>query len=74
MTVISQDQAFALLRDQKWRMRNLYKIKDKEGNIVDFQPNWAQEALYESHNLNIILKARQLGACPPVVNLPGDKP
>jgi hypothetical protein len=58
---LSQDRAFELLRSQEWRMKNLYKIKDKEGEIVDFEPNWAQNALLHSHNLNIVLKARQLG-------------
>lgn len=59
--MITQEQAFALLRDQKWRMNHLYKIKDKEGEIVDFKPNWAQSTLLGSYNLNIVLKARQLG-------------
>ena len=59
---MTQEQAFALLRDQRWRLNNLYKIKDKEGNIVDFQMNWAQEALLTGqHTLQIVLKARQLG-------------
>lgn len=58
---MSQDDAFSLLNDQQWRLENLYKIKDKEGNVVDFKPNWAQKTLLNSHNLNIVLKARQLG-------------
>jgi hypothetical protein len=58
---ISQDEAFQLLGIQEWRLSNLYKIKDKEGNVVDFVPNWAQLTLLEAHNLNIVLKARQLG-------------
>jgi len=58
---LSQDQAFSLLRNQEWRLKNLYKIKDKEGQVVDFKPNWAQLQLLKSHNLNIVLKARQLG-------------
>lgn len=61
MTLTQQD-AFALLADQTWRLNNLYKIKDKEGEIVDFQCNWAQYLLLkDSHSLNIVLKARQLG-------------
>jgi len=59
--MITQDEAFTLLRDQKWRLSHLYKIKDKEGNVVDFKPNWAQLTLLGAHNLNIVLKARQLG-------------
>lgn len=58
---ITENQAFNLLLDQDWRLNNLYKIKDKNGNVVDFHPNWAQETLLNSHNLNIVLKARQLG-------------
>lgn len=58
---LSQEEAFKLLNNQQWRLANLYKIKDKEGSIVEFRPNWAQLALYGSHNLNIVLKARQLG-------------
>lgn len=51
----------SLLGDKNWRLRNLYKIKDKQGNIVNFCPNWAQQALSKPHYLNIVLKARQLG-------------
>lgn len=58
MTVNS---ALSVLADKNWRLRNLYKIKDKQGNVVDFEPNWAQMELYKPHYLNIILKARQLG-------------
>lgn len=54
--------ALKLLGDQEWRLENLYKIKNKEGSIVDFKLNWAQKELRKSpHYLNIILKARQLG-------------
>lgn len=48
--------------DKHWRLNNIYRIKDKEGHLVQFHLNWAQEILYaEQHTLNIILKARQLG-------------
>lgn len=51
-----------LLGDWRWRLNNLYHIMDKDGRKVQFQMNWAQEALYdEMHYLNVILKARQLG-------------
>jgi hypothetical protein len=30
------------LRDKWWRLTNLYKIKDKEGNLVTFEPNETQ--------------------------------
>ena len=58
---ISESEAFALLMNQQWRLNNLYKIKDKEGNVISFEPNWAQNTLLFPHNLNIVLKARQLG-------------
>lgn len=58
---MTPDEAYELLRNREWRLNNLYKIKDKEGNVVDFTPNWAQTQLLRSHNLSIILKARQLG-------------
>ena len=50
------------IADRMWRMSNLYKIKTKNGEIVTFEPNWAQlELLSNIHYLNLILKARQLG-------------
>lgn len=51
-----------LWSDRRWRLNNLYFIKDKLGNEVLFQMNEAQEKLMdELHYLNIILKARQMG-------------
>ncbi len=51
-----------LFGDWRWRLNNLYQITDKEGHKVQFQLNWAQEALYDGmHYMNAILKARQLG-------------
>ncbi len=61
MPSLTQEEAYKLLLNQEWRLENLYKIKDKEGNVVDFKPNWAQKTLIKRHNLSIILKARQLG-------------
>lgn len=50
------------LCDPYWRIANLYWIMDKQGNMLKFQPNAAQQKfLAEVHNQNIILKARQLG-------------
>lgn len=50
------------LKDRRWRLNNLYFITDKKGKKVRFKLNWAQEQfMNECHNLNIILKARQLG-------------
>lgn len=56
-----EQQVLELLQDKKWRLSNLYYIKDKSGNKVLFEPNWAQLELLKPHYLNIILKARQLG-------------
>lgn len=48
--------------DPRWRLSNLYKITNEEGQTVPFQPNGAQLRLLDDlHNRNIILKARQLG-------------
>ena len=50
------------LSDKKWRLNNLYCIKDRNGNKIPFRMNWAQEDFFEHmHSRNIILKARQLG-------------
>lgn len=50
------------LSDRNWRLNNLYYIKDKKGRKVRFEPNWAQREILDGlHNLNVILKARQLG-------------
>lgn len=58
---LDESIAVQLLSDKLWRLSNLYYIKDKSGNKVLFQPNWAQLQLMKPHYLNIILKARQLG-------------
>lgn len=51
-----------LLSDHKWRLNNLYKVKDKDGKVVAFRMNTAQEELFDNmHYRNVILKARQLG-------------
>lgn len=48
--------------DWRWRINNLYFITDKDGRRVQFEMNWAQDALFENmHYMNAILKARQLG-------------
>lgn len=55
-------QALDRLSDWRWRLNNLYWIEDKEGHVVPFRMNEAQESLFdEMHYLNVILKARQLG-------------
>jgi hypothetical protein len=51
-----------LLSSKALRMKNLYYIRDKGGSKVRFRPNWAQRELKrEEHDINLILKARQLG-------------
>lgn len=48
--------------DQWWRLSHIYYILDKNGRVVRFKPNWAQEDLYRNlWHRNLILKARQLG-------------
>ena len=58
---IADSSGLEILKDRNWRLENLYMIKDKSGNIVNYKPNWAQMQLLEPHYLNLILKARQLG-------------
>jgi hypothetical protein len=53
-----------LLADKTWRMNNLYRIVDRDGNSIPFRLNKVQaKVLSGFHNRNIILKARQLGMC-----------
>lgn len=66
MTMSNEAKAKRLLKrrlkDKKWRMNNLYKIKDKDGKEVLFKYNFAQQMfLAVFHVLSIILKARQQG-------------
>lgn len=62
MASLQRNRLGLLLKDWRWRLNNLYHIESKDGRIVRFQMNEAQEALYEEmHFLNVILKARQLG-------------
>ena len=50
------------LKDQKWRLNNLYQIVNDDGELVPFKMRPVQEKLYdEMHYLNIILKARRRG-------------
>lgn len=50
------------LKDRKWRLNNLYYIKDKQGRRVKLKLNWAQYSLLCAlWYFNVILKARQLG-------------
>jgi len=60
--VISKDDWLKALRYKWFRLHCLYHIKTKEGKKVLFTPNHAQMTYYiDSHQNDIILKARQLG-------------
>ena len=50
------------LLDKQWRISHLYKIKDKNANLIPFSRNRAQAHFAEHKTTrNIILKSRQLG-------------
>lgn len=52
----------AHLSDAWWRLNNLYKIVNEDGQLVTFRMRPAQRELFKNmHYRNIILKARQLG-------------
>lgn len=58
----SLDELKIKLLDKKWRMDNLYHIRDKSGTKVIFAMNTEQLVLFNGmHYLSIIPKARQLG-------------
>lgn len=51
-----------ILRSQYIRLNTIYKIVDVDGNLIPFRMNAEQYYLFKHmHNLNIVLKARQLG-------------
>lgn len=61
---ISEQDFINLLKDPQWRIRNLYRVKNKQKQIVPFRPNEAQEELLMNlHYRNVIPKARQRGFC-----------
>ena len=50
------------MQNRRWRLNHLYRVIDKNGRNVPFRLNWAQSELLDGlHNMNCILKARQLG-------------
>ena len=58
--IVKIDQSQFL--DPRWRLSNLYTVIDQHGDRIPFRPNGVQlKFLDELHDLNIILKARQLG-------------
>lgn len=51
-----------ILQNQFIRLNTIYKIVNKQGQLVNFEMNSEQYDFYRNkHNLNIILKARQCG-------------
>lgn len=57
------DELAKNLASKSFRMNSLYKIIDKDSNLIDFTPNWMQKELFENDHPKIInLKARQLGS------------
>lgn len=52
----------AKLGDKLWRLNNLYKITDVNGDVITLKLNEEQMDYYQSrHYFNVCLKARQLG-------------
>ncbi len=59
---ISFEEVKKYLSDAKWRLNNLYFVKDERGRKVQFVLNETQELLYSGlWYFNIVPKARQLG-------------
>lgn len=59
---VTEEQVDPRLLDKAWRISHLYKIKDKNANLIPFTRNRAQAdfSARKTHR-NIILKSRQLG-------------
>lgn len=56
------EELTSLLQDRKWRLNNLYYVRDEKGNKVLFKLNSTQEWLIDNMwYLSIVVKARQLG-------------
>lgn len=52
----------ACLRDKKWRLNNLYLIRDEHGDVCRFRMKPVQEQFYDNiWYRNVVLKARQHG-------------
>lgn len=62
LDALSNAELLERLKDPRWRLRNLYYIKDKRGRVVLFQPNEVQDKfLDELWYRNVVPKARQRG-------------
>lgn len=58
----NREKLIELMNDRTWRLNHLYWIENKEGQLVRFSMNWAQQEFHENiWYRNDILKARQLG-------------
>lgn len=60
----SREVWLANMKNQRWRLNNLYYIKNENGQKVKFQFNEAQAWFYDAMQLypkRIVLKARQMG-------------
>lgn len=56
------DLSLEKFSDHRWRLNNLYKIVDKQGQLVTFRENSLQKLVNEDPSKHkIILKARQIG-------------
>ena len=62
MITTSPSAAVEAIGNRDWRMSNLYRIQDKQGQVVTFRPNESQAQFWEDMWwLNVILKDRQRG-------------
>jgi hypothetical protein len=49
-------------RNPLTRLQEYYQVIDKNSEVVDFKPNWAQQHFFENmHYKNVVLKCRQIG-------------
>lgn len=63
---ITEEQANATMANPLWRIRNIYKITNKRGQVVDFAPNFVQEQLLNDIFVDgerniLVLKSRKHG-------------
>jgi hypothetical protein len=68
MTVINTEESKKMeeltekLKDHKWRLNNLYVIRDERGRKIPFKLNEAQNYLLDNMwYMSLVVKARQLG-------------
>lgn len=58
----SREEIKRRLKSRKWRLANLYWIKNEKGQVVRFKPNAVQQELEDNlHQRNIVPKSRQHG-------------